>query len=560
MEGIMKTSEINQNFQENGSGNTKFTSALNMKPMKKIRLYILLIAIVCGFSCKKILDIDAGKHIILEEDYYKNEEQLKAAIRGAYSTLAEGTLYGGNMLGRMGFEADEGYEAYASDFQTVGDYAVYATDSKILGYYRMFYRGVNRANLILESVDDPAIVISQKERNHIKGQALFLRGYFHFMLANKFGGVPLMLKATRSDAVTTADLQKPRASLKDVYLSIVSDLETSATLLKPMSEVNTGTQASQSAAWAMLARVCLYMAGQPLNETSRYAEAADWAKKVKDANFHELNPSYEKIFVNYATDIMDPKESIFEVDFFGNGTGIYANTGGSVGRLNGIQYPLDETNIGYSNGILRSTSYLYDLYQAGDTRRDWAIAAYSYTGTPRVKTNWTAQSTTFARFCGKFRRESEILLPKSSVYTPQNYPIMRYADVLLMYAEALNEMPGGDKFLAREQINIVRRRAIPVGTIDREITETDYTGLKDAVIEERARELCFEGLRKNDLVRWGTFFSSMQYVSSLVPVGTTSYVVMARAYYANAKARDVVWPIPTNEMTVNRLLTQNVGW
>ena len=528
--------------------------------MKNIKIYILLVTVALSFACSKVLDIDAGKYIILEEDYYKTEEQLNAALRGTYSTLAEGALYGGNMLGRMGFEADEGYESYSSDLQTVGDYAVYATDAKILGYYRMFYRGINRANLLLESVDDPAITISAKERNHIKGQALFLRGYFHFMLANKFGGIPLMLKATRSNSVTTEDLQKPRTALRSVYLAIISDLETAQELLKPMAEVNTGTQASKSAAWAMLTRVCLYMAGQPVNETSKYAEAAEWAKKVKDANYHELNPSYEKVFVNYATDVMEAKESIFEIDFSGNGTGVFASTGGAVGRLNGIQYPLDSSNVGYSNGILRSTSYLFNLYGTGDSRKDWAIAPYYYTGTPRVKTNWTAQTTTFARFCGKFRRESEILLPKSSVYSPQNYPIMRYADVLLMYAEALNEMPGGDKILAREQINIVRRRAIPLGTVDREITETDYADLKEVIIEERARELCFEGLRKNDLVRWGIFKTSMQYLNGLVPVGTSSYVVAARAYYSNARERDVLWPIPTSELTVNRLLTQNVGW
>lgn len=529
------------------------------KRMKNIKLYILLTAVMLSFACNKILDVDAGKYIILEEEYYKTEEQLNAALRGVYSTLADGSLYGNNMLGRMGLEADEGYESYSSDLNSVGDYNVYAIDPKILGYYRVFYRGVNRANLLLESVDDPAINITPKERDHIKGQALFLRGYFHFMLANKFGGVPLMLKATRANAVKTEDLQKARTSLREVYISVLSDLQTSADLMKPMSEVNRGTQASKSAAWAMLARVCLYMAGQPLNDNSRYAEAADWAKKVKDANYHELNPSYEKIFVNYATDVMEPKESIFEVDFYGNGTGIYANTAGMVGRNNGIQYPLDSSNVGYSIGAIRSTSYLFDLYKTGDTRRDWAIAPYYYTGTPRVKTNW-GTGTTFQRFCGKFRRESEILLPKSSASTPQNYPIMRYADVLLMYAEALNEMPGGDKTLAREQINIVRRRAITVGSVDREITATDYNTLKEVIIEERARELCFEGLRKNDLVRWGLFASSMQYLNGLVPVGTSSYIVAARAYYTNAKPRDVVWPIPTNEMTVNRLLTQNVGW
>ncbi|MGE6219844.1 RagB/SusD family nutrient uptake outer membrane protein [Nubsella zeaxanthinifaciens] len=528
--------------------------------MKHIKIYFILVTVALCFACNKVLDIDAGKYIILEEDYYKTEEQLNAALRGAYATLADGSLFGNNLLGRMGLEADEGYESYSSDLNTVGDYNVYATDSKILGYYRVFYRGINRANLLLESVDDPTITITAKERNHIKGQALFLRGYFHFMLANKFGGVPLMLKATRSDAVKTEDLQKPRTALKDVYAAVLNDLKSAVDLLKPMSEVNTGTQASKSAAWAMLARVSLYMAGQPLNDASKYAEAAEWAKKVKDANYHALNPSYEKVFVNYATDVMDPKESIFEVDFYGNGTGIYASTGGMVGRNNGIAYPLDSSNVGYGIGAIRSTSYLYNLYTTGDTRRDWAIAPYYYTGTPRVKTNWTAQQTTFARYSGKFRRESEILLPKSSASTPQNYPLMRYSDVLLMYAEALNEMPGGDKVLALEQINVVRRRAIPVGSPDRELTVTDYTGLKDAIIEERARELCFEGLRKNDLVRWGIFTSSMQSLNNQVPIGTSSYIISARAYYGNAKPRDVVWPIPTYEMTVNRLLTQNVGW
>ena len=216
--------------------------------MKHIKIYFILVTVALCFACNKVLDIDAGKYIILEEDYYKTEEQLNAALRGAYATLADGSLFGNNLLGRMGLEADEGYESYSSDLNTVGDYNVYATDSKILGYYRVFYRGINRANLLLESVDDPTITITAKERNHIKGQALFLRGYFHFMLANKFGGVPLMLKATRSDAVKTEDLQKPRTALKDVYAAVLNDLKSAADLLKPMSEVNTGTQASKSAA------------------------------------------------------------------------------------------------------------------------------------------------------------------------------------------------------------------------------------------------------------------------------------------------------------------------
>lgn len=529
--------------------------------MKMKYKLLLLLALGTAFSCNKVLDVKPEEYIILADDYYKTEEQLNAALRGTYAVLADGTLYGSNMLGRMGLEADEGYESYSSDLNSVGDYTVFAIDSKILGYYRSLYRGINRANLLLESVDDAAIAIDAAERNHIKGQALFLRGYYYFMLANKFGGVPVQLKATRS--AKTEDLQIPRSSLKEVYEVVLNDLATAANLLKPINEVASGSIASKSAAWGILARVCLYMAGQPLNETARYAEAATWAKKVIDANWHELNPSYEQVFVNLATDRFDTKESIFEVDFWGNGTGIYTNTGGMVGRNNGIAYPLDESNIGYSIGAIRSTAWLYNTYQNGDLRRDWAIAPYYFTGTPRVKTFW-GTGTPFQRYCGKFRRESETLLPKSATSTPQNFPILRYADVLLMYAEGINESLTGPTPEAEELMNQVRRRGFgaavttPNATVD--VNGLSYDDFKAEIKDERARELCFEALRKNDIVRWGDFYSNMRFTLGEVPAGTSSYLVSALAYYTNVRPRDVVWPIPAYEIGVNRKLTQNVGW
>lgn len=529
--------------------------------MKTKYTFLVLLGLMLSTSCNKILDINPEEYNLLADDYYKNEEQLNAALRGIYAINADPQLYGASIIGRMGLEADEGYESYSSDLASVGDYTVFATDSRILGYYRSLYRGINRANLLLENIDNKEIDINDTERNHIKGQALFLRANYYFMLVNKFGGVPLTLKATRS--ASTEDLQIPRSTTKQVYDAVVADLEAAADLLKPITAVPSGAAISKSAAWSMLARVCLYMAGQPLNETAKYAKAAEWAGKVMDIGFHALNASYENVFVNYAQDKYDTRESIFEIDFWGNGTGIYTNTGGTVGRNNGVAYPADSSNVGYSIGAIRSSAWLYSIYAANDLRRDWAIAPYSYTGTPRVKVNWTT-GTPFQRYAGKFRRESEILLPKSTTSTPQNFPILRYADVLLMYAEGINESLGHPTAEAYEAINEVRRRAIgaavKVPNPLADITNMSYADFKAEIKEERARELCFEALRKNDLVRWGDFYNNIKYIATLIPAGTSSYIVAARAYYSNATPRDVVWPIPVYELGVNRKLVQNVGW
>jgi hypothetical protein len=133
-----------------------------------------------------------------------------------------------------------------------------------------------------------------------------------------------------------------------------------------------------------------------------------------------------------------------------------------------------------------------------------------------------------------------------------------------MYAEAINESAHGPSTEANEAINQVRRRGagLPVKTpsVQVDINGLLYDDFKAEIKEERARELCFEALRKNDLVRWGDFYNNMKFILGQVPAGTSSYLVSARSYYGNAMPRDVVWPIPTYEMGVNRKLTQNVGW
>lgn len=600
-------------------------------------------------SCKKFLDTKPAD-FINPKDYYNTEAQLNTALNGVYATWANGGLYRNNMLARMGIETDEGFCSNASELTGVAGFNAASTDPKVLSYWQTLYVGINKANQLLANIDKP--VMDEVRRDRIRGEALFLRAYYYFMLVSKFDGVPLVLKTAPS--ASAQDLQIPRTPAKDVYAQILKDMEEASLLVDDIKNLNFGGKVSKTAVWGMMARVCLHMAGYPVNDVSKFAEAKKWSEKVIDDGTHSLNPSFEQVFINYAQDKYDIKESILEIEFWGNNSPY--DIGGMVGRNNGIrQNTGGDPSIGYSPGYLHPTLWMFNVYEASgttysnDLRRDWSIAPFSYSGNnTSIKVNW-ATNQIYQRYCGKFRRESEILLPKVDIRTPQNFPLLRYSDVLLMYAEAENELNGPTN-LAINAVNNVRRRGygkylngigqvsesiklikiinpgsgytsapvvtisggsglnatatatvaggqittititnsgrqfktVPIITITggggngaqaqaelTKITDADLTAanindkddFRAAIQNERARELNFELLRKGDVVRWGKFMEQMNLVKAEV-VGSPNSVDRNNALicYSNFSERDVLWPIPSYEMSVNPNLSQNKGW
>lgn len=538
--------------------------------MKKI-IYLLSFITLAISSCD-LLDSDS-QDVIVVGKYYETEKDLDMALRGVYATLADGYLYGNNMLGRMALEGDEGYGSYSSDKGSVADYVVSASDVKILNYWRGLYSGINKANLLLENIDKP-VAVDSVVRANIKGQALFLRSYYYYMLVTKYGDVPLILKFAETSK--PKDVQIARTPSTEVYARILQDMEEASELVYDVSVYNEGGHVSKSTVWGMMARVCLNMAGHPLNDIAKYEDAAKWAKKVIDSGNHQLNPSYDQIFINYAQDLYDVKESIWEVEFYGNNTGSITGVSGMVGRNNGIaNNNTSDMEIGYSAGMLRASGILMDLYKTGDLRKERSIASYYYrknTVNPELteKVLWSANGHKFQRYCGKYRRDEEILKPKSTTGTPTNFPLLRYSDVLLMYAEAVNqkEIATAEEIdKAYEYVSMVRRRGygfnVNTPNVTSDISQTAYPrgeSFLKFLQDERARELCFECLRKDDLVRWGIFYTKMKAVVPEISPGTSSYVVAALATYGNVTERDVIWPIPSYELGVNRSLKQNNGW
>lgn len=533
--------------------------------MKKIVLkFGILVATLCVTSCN-ILDVPSTD-VILIEDFYKTKQDLEGALRGVYTTLASTKLYGGDMLARMGLSADIGYEVYSTDEGTVGYYDVTTTDTKVLGYWRELYAGINRANLLLEHIDD--VEMSEEDealRERWRAEATFLRAYFHFMLTTRFGDIPLMLKSVESCKME--DLQVAQSSQREVYLNIIDEMSSCVGNLPTVNEVESAGRISQTAAYGIMTRVCLYMAGRPLEEQGMYARAKSYAKKVIDSGLHALNPSYEQVFINLIQDRYDLKESMFEVEFWGNNETSYSSVAGRVGRDNGIQVSSSNAKhqeLGISIGALRATPYFLEHFADGDLRKDWTISPYSYNsdGTTSDQT-----ANFWIRYCGKFRRSYEIGT-KGVNYTPINFPIIRYADVLLMYAECVaadDNSSASEVATAWEYLNQVRRRGygVDIYTANESVDflVSDRNELLDVVREERARELGFELLRKDDLIRWGVFYNNMRDIAPTIPAGfTSSYYVAARQYFGNVSARDVLWPIPYYEISVNGKLSQNNGW
>jgi hypothetical protein len=260
--------------------------------MKRIIFLSVILALITFSSCKKILDTKP-KDFLSPLTYYQTEEQLNLALTGVYATLSSLSTYGNSMQAFMGLDADEGYFTRTGGVQV---YNVVPSDPMITNLWGTFYSGINKANMVLENINKP--VMDEQKRGVIKGEALFLRAYFYFILVSNFGDVPLKLTSTTSPGEPPLS----RTPAKDVYNQILKDMTEAEGLVNPIDKIGFGGRVSKSAVQGILARVCLYMAGNPINDVSKYNDAKNWASKVINSGLHDLNPSYTQVFINYAQD------------------------------------------------------------------------------------------------------------------------------------------------------------------------------------------------------------------------------------------------------------------
>ncbi|MGF6928702.1 hypothetical protein QFZ48_004202 [Chitinophaga sp. W2I13] len=530
---------------------------IRLSPVRKItKLFLLCILAGSTFSaCNKFLDTKP-EDFVTPENYFNTEADLERALNGVYNRLIDnfGRMYSRGLYSFLAISDDFFYKNITVNNLKVMDFDAGQLDVGKL--WEVAYQGIDRANLLLENVDKPKM--DEKKRAAIKGQALFLRAYYYFILVDNFGGVPLKLSSTKSPV----EVALPRSSVADVYAAILNDMKAAEPLVNDISTYTNNERVTTTTVQAILAKVYLTMAGEPLKDVSKYADALTYVDKVIASGKHSLNPDYSAIFINHSKDINEPKECLWEIGMYGNQQGSTQLAGG-IGIENGVESPDD--NVGYSNGPVHPSARLFNLYDAADKRRDWSIAPYKYSLVNGVVTKVAYTATQiYDRTAGKWRREYETQTPKNRSYNSTNFPVIRYADVLLMKAEAENAV-NGPVAAAYEAINMVRRRGYgkPPATPDATVDLPAGLG-KDAFLEalqdERARELSFEGARKHDLIRWGLFLSKMQSLAAEVAATAPSAWKYSGNAAKNTTARNVLLPIPTTETTINHLAEQNKGW
>ncbi|BBE16676.1 RagB/SusD domain protein [Aquipluma nitroreducens] len=415
------------------------------------------------------------------ESYYKTAEQIEFAVNGAYSTLQSNNMYQ-NWYVLSEIPSDNttnNLSGSVTDQDEFDKFYIRTTNPFTANFWNESYKGINKCNMVLSKIDGVTMDASRKDQ--LTKEVKFLRGLMYFNLVRIFGGVPLVTSTVQiTDAYTIA-----RSTQDETYAQIIKDLTDAETLPASYTGNDVG-RATSGTVKALLGTVYMTMKDYAKGETKLAEVVSSGKYSLLENTAGSLNiTGYEKVF--------DPtnhnnKESIFDVQFkkggFGEGSGFAnnfapENSGTSVvavGSTGGNNIPTEDMN---------------NAYEAGDLRKDYSMAS-SYIDNKTGK-------TISIRHVKKYRD-----VPYQSGDANIDYPVIRYADVLLMYAEALNE--NGKTAEACTMLNKVRRRGFGYQSTETspvDISTADKVVFRDKVFQERRVELAFEGQRWFDLIRTG---------------------------------------------------------
>lgn len=497
----------------------------------KIKKYFCLLSLIALLpACSKDFLEKSPEDSINTANFYKTEEDAITAVNGAYQPLQWPKLYnmrmwtsdiyaGNSIVGGAG----------GSDGQETQDEANFVTATSnegALDLWRGPWPGILRCNIILEKV--PGMSISESIKNRVLGEAYFLRAHYYFILVRFFGDVPLVLKPVYPGD----DLRPKRIAKAEVYNQIISDLCNAVTLL-PARETYSASdlgRASKGAAVGMLAKVHLTL--------GNWQHVVNLCDSVKALGY-TLNTNYAD---NFNPQNKNTKESLFEVQYSGSTAYDYWSNENQCSWLSNFTGPRGSVMVAGGNGWDQPTQEFVDSYETGDLRKDVTVL---YEGCPDFdgKTYSKSYSTTGYNL-------RKFLVPKSIASaannSPANFPVLRYADVLLMKAEALNELGQSTKAQLPSSddnatLNKVRVRA---GLAD--VAGLNQTDLRNKILHERRMELAFEGQRWFDLIRINNGKYGIDFLHSIGKL--------------NMSEKFLLLPIPQKEREANPNLTQNPGY
>ncbi|MEQ8415796.1 MAG: RagB/SusD family nutrient uptake outer membrane protein [Imperialibacter sp.] len=446
----------------------------------------LVLLVLVPFACQDFLDV-SPQGDLTQASFPQSAADALLATNAAYSTLRNWSYHSGGypILDIMSDDARKGSNPN-DQLPTLGPYDTFTFNTTADGldrWWAALYEGVKRANVVIERV--PEIAMDQAKIDLYVAEARFLRGLFYFDLVRAWGGVPLI-------TTLTPPLRAARASKADVYSLIEGDLSFAAGILPEKSEVATEDlgRATKGAAKALLARVYLFQGD--------FVKAESYALEVINSGQYDLEPDFNDAFGEAGEHGV---ESVFEIGARRNeGTN---NGGNQYSNVQGIR---GSPNRGW--GFNRPSIDLMNSFENNDPRMDATIIFLGDVlgGVVTIGDGTTPDETRDANgnLIEMETYNQKVWTEGSNTITSwgHNRRIVRYADVLLMAAEALNENNKAAQALT--YLNMLRARARGDNpSVLPDITVTDKSQLRDIIIEERRHELAMEGHRFWDLVRTG---------------------------------------------------------
>lgn len=525
-----------------------------MKSINIILKKVCVLAMVVSLAGCDMLNT-APSNFVAPETFYKNEADCTMALAGVYWTLSTEHVYGNRYSCMLSNIDDLSYYYRQNQTSKVVANAHNTGNTDLWYTWENLYSGINNANVLLDNIDK-AEIADEAVKERIKGEAKFLRAYYHFLLVQAWYEVPIR-KKTVSDINSSSLEATPHVEALDW---IIQEMEDCIAMVDNSNYDLSPSHIKKTVVEGILARVCLWRAGKPSDGGKAYYDkAAKYAKDVYDSKKHKLNPDVYALWQALSSDNYETtyNESMWEAEFVGtrnDGSYTESRIGNVIGNL---QENSSTTGTGYTYAFYAGSLILWDLFDANDARRDLSMAPYKI-NKKDAQVAWKDAQITDRR-CGKYRREWESSSPKHKNYTQENYCILRYADVLLMLAEAENEANQAPTTLAYTCINEVRQRA---GLS--EVSNLSYADFQQLVRDERGRELCFESLRKYDLVRWGIYYKTIKEDLGAAVLdsrwSTANNAKGAAQFVSNTQEKNQFLPIPDKELSVNTKLVQNKYW
>ena len=573
--------------------------------MKKGILYILFFTIVhIVTGCSDFLT-EENKVDIEKDGFLTTPEQAETVLYGIYQTTTADAMYGYylSFYFSMGTDCEQAEGNTTNNWRIVPANAYPTTQSEVQQVWQYLYIGIYRANDFLERISVVYDSFEEKDKSLITvymAEARALRGLFYFELVRRFGNVPLIT----TTAMSYMDpMEATQADPVKVYEYIEADLKYAMENLPWATEdtyrTDNSFRFSKGAAIGLLAKVYATWAGWPVKDSSKWELAAKTAGELIMSGKHDLLPEFEQLWINTCNGTWDPTESLIEISFYSPTYKNSSDPSGRIGKWNGVKTTAiagkrgscagnekvvhnfvldwraeDGVGVGFPNGTNPDGLV--------DKRRDLSIANYRYDDSlgdgPIL---WAAEKTNGVIDPVKSLEsdlDPEKRQKEKQNYTPAkwdiekyvetgyllnndqsnvNWYVLRYADVLLIYAEALNEWKNGPTNEAYSAVNKVRRRAYGVSDTSHDLLSNMSTEeFRQAVRKERKYELAFEGHRRLDLVRWDVYYETIMETLKQQNEISGNYIV---GEYTR-KGQHELMPIPQREMDLCKKFNQNPGW